>query len=438
MQSTSGASCCHDDEPALTEAMEETVERQRVLRLSGQSSSQPWQALVAVFGVTSLVEGVSVSQILTFMPLYLRQLGVGPADLGRWVGILSSVVFLVGLPLVPFWGVWADRLGRRPVIARSALVEAVVLLLVALARTPWQLAGALLLVGFQLGNTGIMLAAIRDAAPERRVGLATALLGMGGALGFAIGPAVGGQLVDAGLLPIRGLYFAASALSVCTTFLVLVGYREVRRPGRPGGSVGREALAALTGVWRHLATRRLFIIFTLVILGAQMSLPYFPLVVQLRHPQTVGLAGAIGLVSGAAALVGALLSPVAGALGDRFGFDRVLAAAALAVAVSLIAFPLVPTVPTLAAVAVLFGAGRSAAQAMLFALLATRTPTEGRAATLNLVYVPLYLGGLVGPALAALIVGWGLVAVFLVGAGAFAVAILLTLRAPRTADAARR
>ena len=395
---------------------------------------QSWRALVAIFGVTALIEGLSVSQILTFMPLYLRQLGVGPADIGRWVGLLSSVVFLVGLPLVPFWGVWADRWGRRPVIARSALVEAVVLLLVGLSRTPWQLVGALLLVGFQLGNTGIMLAAIRDAAPEGRVGLATALLGMGGALGFAIGPAAGGLLVDSGALSLHGLYFTDSALSVGTMLLVLLGYRERFQPVERHGSATRQALAALTGVWRHLPTRRLFLIFTLLILGSQMTQPYFPLVVQLRHPQLAGLAGAIGFVGGASALVGALLTPVAGALGDRFGFPRLLAAAALATAISLVIFPFLPSVPALAGAAVLFGAGRSAAQAMLFALLATRTPREGRAATLNLVYVPLYLGGLVGPALAAAIVGLGLAPVFLVGAGAFVLALLLTLRLTGTSE----
>lgn len=398
-------------------------------RTDGQlRAQQSWQVLVAIFGVTALIEGLSVSQILTFMPLYLGQLGIPPADIGRWVGVLSSLVFLVGLPLVPFWGVWADRLGRRPVIARSALVEAVVLLLVGLSRTPWQLAGALLLVGFQLGNTGIMLAAIRDAAPEGRVGLATALLGMGGALGFAIGPAAGGQLVDAGVLSLRGLYFTDSALSVCTMLLVFFGYREQFQPAVRRTSAGRQALAALSGVWRHRVTRRLFIIFTLTILGSQMTMPYFPLVVQLRHPQAVGLAGAVDFVSGAAALVGALLSPVAGAFGDRIGFTRMLATAALAVASSLAVFPYLPTVGALAGGAVLFGAGRSAAQAMLFALLATRTPSEGRAATLNLVYVPLYLGGLVGPALAATIVGFGLPPIFLVGATAYVLALLLTLR----------
>ena len=37
---------------------------------------------------------------------------------------------------------------------RSALVEAVVFMAVALAREPWQLAVAMLLIGFQLGKRG--------------------------------------------------------------------------------------------------------------------------------------------------------------------------------------------------------------------------------------------------------------------------------------------
>ena len=35
-------------------------------------------------------------------------------------------IFVVGMPLVPLWGVWADKYSRKAVIVRSALVEAVV------------------------------------------------------------------------------------------------------------------------------------------------------------------------------------------------------------------------------------------------------------------------------------------------------------------------
>ena len=97
-------------------------------------------------------------------------MGVDEADRLAFVGLFSSLVFVVGLPLVPLWGVWADKYSRKAVIVRSALVEAVVFACVALSREPWQLALSMLLIGFQLGNTGVMLAGIRDVTPLRRLG----------------------------------------------------------------------------------------------------------------------------------------------------------------------------------------------------------------------------------------------------------------------------
>ena len=93
-----------------------------------------------MFWVTSLVESMGVAQIFALLPAYLRQMGVDEADRLAFVGLFSSLVFVVGLPLVPLWGVWADKYSRKAVIVRSALVEAVVFAGVALSREPWQLA----------------------------------------------------------------------------------------------------------------------------------------------------------------------------------------------------------------------------------------------------------------------------------------------------------
>src|SRR6186713_3499498 len=138
---------------------------------------QDWRILLAVFWVTSMVEGLGVSQIFALLPTYLRQMGVAEQDRLAFIGIFSALIFVVGMPLVPLWGAWADKYSRKVVIIRSALVEAVVFLAVALAREPWQLAVAMLLIGFQLGNTGIMLAGIRDVTPRHRLGTAIALFG---------------------------------------------------------------------------------------------------------------------------------------------------------------------------------------------------------------------------------------------------------------------
>src|SRR3979411_2777987 len=155
-----------------------------------------WVTLLVLFGIASTIEAGSVSHVFRFVPLCLARVHVPPAEVPAWTGYLNAAFFLFGLPQFPFWGVWAERYGRIPIIARSALVEMVVFAGLWFAQNRWQAAFALLLVGFQLGNTGVMLTALRSVTPRGRVGFAISLFGVTPSLGFALGPAVGGWLVD--------------------------------------------------------------------------------------------------------------------------------------------------------------------------------------------------------------------------------------------------
>ncbi|MBM4407096.1 MAG: MFS transporter [Chloroflexi bacterium] len=187
-----------------------------------------WRVLLAVYWPTSLVEGLGVSQVFAFLPSCLRGMGVAEADRLQFIGIFSALIFIVGAPFVPLWGVWADKYSRKAVIIRSALVEAVVFAAVALSREPWQLALSLLLIGLQLGNTGVMLAAIRDVVPRARLGTIIAFFGASGPIGFAVGPVLGGIIVD-GLGQSLSTVFAFSALlSVLAALLLAVATREIR------------------------------------------------------------------------------------------------------------------------------------------------------------------------------------------------------------------
>ena len=72
---------------------------------------------------------------------------------------------------------------------------------------------------------------------------------------------------------------------------------------------------------------------------------------------------------------------------------------------------------------------------MVFGLLATEVPPERRSATLNLVYLPLYAAGIVGPAVGAVVVrAGGLAAPFLLGGTVFVVGArrAIALREPPT------
>jgi DHA1 family multidrug resistance protein-like MFS transporter len=393
---------------------------------------QSWVVLLVLYGFASFVEAFGVSQVFAFMLLYLQGMHVPKADIGPTIGVLSSLVFVLGLPIVPLWGVWADKYSRKAVIIRSAVVEAVVFAAVALSRTPWQLGLSLLLVGFQLGNTGVMLAAIRDVTPRRRLGTAIALFGATSPVGMAVGPWMGAIMIGVLGMPVSSVYWLAAVLSVGVALLLAFGSREVRPEIVPEGSVRSLAYGAVRGVLEDPTVRRLFLVFGLAFFARQIANPFLPLLVQRVVGQGSGLAGAIGLVTGTAALVGGLASPVAGPLGDRFGFRPVLAVAFAGGALGLLLMPLMPSVGALALVVVGWSACVAAVSAMVFGLLALEVSAERRSATLNLVYLPLYVAGIVGPSIGGALVGSGLATVFaaaggLLAAGSIAVGVPLLL-----------
>jgi DHA1 family multidrug resistance protein-like MFS transporter len=382
------------------------------------SRSRGWIAMVAAFWITSMVEGMGVSQVFALLPSQLSGMGVSDADRLSFIGLFSSLLFVLGMPLVPLWGVWADKYSRKAVIARSAIVEAVVFTGMALAREPWHVAVSMLLIGFQLGNTGVMLAGIRDATPRARLGTTIAIFGASGPVGFALGPTLAGILIDGLGWSVSGVFGLSAALSVGTALLVGLGTREVRPEVIPEGRALRLAFGAVRGVLRDRAVRGIFVIFGTAFLANQMTRPYVPVLVETVVHRGPGLASAIAVVAGTGALAGALLSPFAGALGDRIGFRPVLIGALTGGAVAL---PLMPAVagvlgiPALALIAVAFAAFTSTVSAMVFGLLATEVPPERRSQTLNLVYLPLYAAGIIGPLIGSQVVTFGLPAPFVVG-----------------------
>jgi MFS family permease len=403
--------------------------------------AQSWVVLVAIFWFTSMVEGLGVSQVFAFLPAYLREMGVAEQDRLGFVGLFGSLIFVVGAPFVPLWGVWADKYSRKAVIVRSALVEAVVFAGVALSQEPWQLALSVLLIGLQLGNTGVMLAGIRDVTPRARLGTVIAIFGASGPIGFAVGPALGGFLIDALGWSISGVFWLSAVLSIVTALVITFGSREVRPEVVPVGRVVDLAFGAVRGVLVDKAVRRVFVIYGVAFLANQMSRPYQPVIVEELVGPGPGLASAIGFVAGTAALIGAVASPLGGVLGDRLGFRPVLVVSLLGGGVALLAAPVAPGVETLALSVVLFTAFNGTVGAMVFGLLATTVPPERRSATLNLVYLPLYAAGVVGPAAGAAVASVaGAAGPFWLGAGVFlagAIVVWLRVRGPSVEASAR-
>jgi MFS family permease len=390
-------------------------------------STPDWRPLLAVYWIASLVEGMGVSQIWAFLPNRLAEVGVAAADVPYFVGVLGSMFFLTGLPIIPLWGVWADKYSRKAVIIRSALVEAVVFGVIAASMAPWQLVVGMLLVGFQLGNSGVMMAAIRDVTPRHRLGLALGIFAASSPLGFGAGPTIGAFMIDHLHATSASVFALAAALSVGVAILLAVGSQEVRPEKIPTGSTVRLAFGAVRGVISDPVVRWLFVVYGSVFVGRQMSAPYMSLLVHQVEHTSLEVAGSVGLVLGVATVVGAAFSPLGGWVSDRLGFRVVLTASIAGMAVAFALLPIGGTVAWLAVVYSLAIAFQAVVGAMVSGILATETPPERRSATLNLIYLPLYLGGIAGPAIGAGVVTRGLPAVFYAAGAVLAAATVLAI-----------
>jgi DHA1 family multidrug resistance protein-like MFS transporter len=390
-------------------------------------SPQGWRTVAGLFLAVSVVESLAMGHLFSFLPLLLRDMRVPEAQIVGRVGVFTSLMFVLGLPLVPFWGVWADRYSRRAVIARSAYVEAVVFCGLFAVRDPFELGAAMLLVGLQLGNTGVMLSALRQVTPPERVGFALSLVQLGSPIGAAIGPAFGGWLMDRGAVTLRGLFLIDGILSLATGLVVMFVYRETRPSKIPEGSIVRQAFGAVGTAFLEPVARRLFAVMVLFLVARGMVNPLFALVVQRVHPDPVGLPGAIGLVAGTAATLGALASPLAGLAGDRVGHRTVLAAGVVMGAAALGGLGFARTVPQMAVLSALVSAASATVVSMIYALLALLLPEERRSGVLSLAFVPFYVGGMLGPNLAGLIARGNLDPVFPAAAAIALVALPLAL-----------
>src|SRR6202163_3979357 len=282
---------------------------------SRTSSATGWAVIAVLFAITTCVESMSWTQLTAYAPLYLRELHVPAAQVPGWIAAMSSLGWILALPMAPFWGVLADRYSRKLVIVRSAALEAVIFAGWALSTSPWMALVFRSLNGFVLGNTGVMLAVQASTTPKQRLALAVGIVGAGSPAGRAVGPILGALLVH--LVDIRGMLLFDAALSALMAVLLTVVLREADH-ARPADL---RVLSLLRGALAEIASRplvwRLFLATAVSQVGLWTVLPYAPIyIARLAPGDTVT---AVGIVLSAVGLGQALASPLWGIVMQRFG-----------------------------------------------------------------------------------------------------------------------
>lgn len=368
-----------------------------------------WQRTALLLAVASFVETLGFGHLGSFTPIYLQQLGVVPDAVPAWTGILSAASFILGLPLAPLWGVWADRYSRKLIILRSTLGEGFIFFLFSMAGEPWHLLIARMLVGVILGNTGVMYAMLADMTPRKQLAFAIGWISAGGTLGMSVGPFLGGIALSH--ISLSQLYLTDAV--ACWAVVLLLGFvlKDRREQPRPQASTWELLRALPRNVFASPAVPPLFLLYFVVFLGGNMQMPFVPLLVGAVY-EGPDLPLAIGGVALAVGVLSAGSGPLLGRLAARFGSGAVLTASLLIGAVAMVAQARAPDYGWLLATRAAFGLVQGGTAPLVVSMIAAAVPGDRRGSVLNIILFPGYFAWLFGPLLGSALTSLGIRAAF--------------------------
>lgn len=189
--------------------------------------------LGVVFAVV-IIDLIGFGIVMPILPLYVRDFGFEGFELGLLAASYSAAQFLCS----PLWGRLSDRVGRRPVLLLTVAGTALSLLLFALAPSaPWLFAGRIL-AGVFAANWSVAAAYVGDVTDEAERTQWMGRLGATFAIGFTLGPALGGILSRHGhATPM----LVAAGLSALNFVWALARLRDPQRRHAPLAAAQRSS-----------------------------------------------------------------------------------------------------------------------------------------------------------------------------------------------------
>ncbi len=230
--------------------------------------------------VSLFIWGIGEGMFFYFQPLYLKQLGADPVQIGAILGAASLAMTLAHIPA----GALADLLGRKQLMAASWTLGLVATWIMFLAPSlPLFVVGML---GYWTTSFVMspMASYITAARGNWTVGRALTTVSAGFNLGATLGPLAGGQIGEQ--LGLRAVYGVAAVLFVFSTLAMLAIRHQPPEP-HDGGSRYRSLL----GRPRFLGFLGLA---AAVVFGLYLSWPLTPNFLQQVRGVTLAQIGVFG------------------------------------------------------------------------------------------------------------------------------------------------
>jgi MFS family permease len=168
-------------------------------------STHPRKTALLIIFLTVFIDLLGFGMVLPLLPIYGKQFaemhGLTEQQIGLVVGLLMSSFSAMQFLFLPVWGRLSDRFGRRPILIIGLAGSTFFYALFGVA-TMWRSLAGLFVTRIGAGIAGATIstaqAFIADCTAKNERAKGMALIGAAFALGFTVGPVLGGVALLAG------------------------------------------------------------------------------------------------------------------------------------------------------------------------------------------------------------------------------------------------
>lgn len=358
-----------------------------------------------ILSATIFLASMSWTQIMPFLPLFLKEMGV-ERNLLQWSGMIFSVQSLASIVTLPYWGKLGDRYGQKPMAIRAGLCLTGIYFAMSFCGTPWQLAMLRFLNGAITGFVPGSVALIATNTPQRLAPRAVATAQTAYAAGQIIGPAVGGVL--AGLLGYRGsMRVSGTAVFLCTLLI----WWLVKEAKKSAPTENTSLLQDFKTSFRSPVMVSIMLVVMLYALFISAVNPVLALHLErITGKSSMWVTGLIFSLAPAAFMLSAHRWT---RIGEQRGYDRTIITGLIGAAVCAIAITLVRDIRLFAAVFFLAGVFLAALNPSAGALICIKVDEGFRGRAYGMLSSAGTFGGLLAPiAATAVAAAYGIPSVF--------------------------
>jgi multidrug resistance protein len=341
---------------------------------------QSRRSLAVLFSIV-VIDLIGFGIVVPVLPFVVDAFGASGAELGLLVAAYAGMQFV----FAPIWGRLSDRIGRRPVMLVTIAGVGAALVLAGLAQSLAWLFFARFAGGIFAANISVASAYISDATDESERTRWMGMLGACFAVGFTLGPLIGGLLGPLGYhVP---LLVAAAMAGVNFVWAVFVLHEP---EAHAQAAEPAEVALALAPLVRRISLANLFFALAVTQLETVFAL-------LMKYKFGYDLLEVAFVLVGMAVVMGAIQGGGMRALAARFGERRLLFVGAALMLVAFLAIPLAPTVPLLLLPLLVSAIGRGICQPSMMSLASSFSTASTRGAVMGTFNSRASLARAIGP-----------------------------------------